>query len=168
MQYIPLNIKKSGLVLTLATLAGLSQSAFAQSDQEIVDSMRTCQQIPEMSARLACYDRVLPPVNETPGVATQVPRANPLPRAERESRPVEAAPAAPAAGAGMVRIVELEKPSLSRSVLTAEDGRVYTATSNTVVPWPDPPFMIQTTTGAFGTTYLVLPGTNDRIRVSVD
>ncbi|MAM71032.1 MAG: hypothetical protein CMP91_07830 [Gammaproteobacteria bacterium] len=165
MQYIPLNIKKSGLVLTLATLAGLSQSAFAQSDQEIVDSMRTCQQIPEMSARLACYDRVLPPVNET---ATQVPRANPLPRAERESRPVEAAPAAPAAGAGMVRIVELEKPSLSRSILTAEDGRVYTATSNTVVPWPDPPFMIQTTTGAFGTVYLVLPGTNDRIRVSVD
>lgn len=97
------NIRLGSMLALLIWL--LQPTAHAQSDSEFGAAARECQRITELSARLACYDRILPPMVESPAVdaterapapvATPAPRTQvPPPAAEsRAADPVAAIPA---------------------------------------------------------------------------
>jgi len=96
-----------GIVCT-SLIWQLQTVASAQTDAEIVNAARACQRVTVLSARLACYDQILPPALEsaeaaqTDNVPAQpadaVPLVNtPEPVAANPAEPVAAMPAEPAA-----------------------------------------------------------------------
>jgi hypothetical protein len=97
-------------VTAVAAFAWLSPpAAIAQSDAELLEAVRACQRVPDVLARLACYDRALPPaaqaadVDSVPGsreervaaAAGPIPAPEPTPRPAARPAPVPAARPAP-------------------------------------------------------------------------
>jgi hypothetical protein len=143
----------------------------AQSNADVAVS--ACQRVPDGSSRLNCYDRAFPPLVATEdeqdaatssasGVAM---RREQIPAAALESRDATAARASP----DRARIVELQMPSLTTTVLLAADGRVFVReNAGSILRWPDTPFDVVIETSRFGSsTYLQHPGTGQRVRVAV-
>lgn len=185
MQYYYKTMKFLALSFTLFVLAGLVQTqAYAQSDAEISGTVRVCQQVPDQDARLACYDRILPPGNGTAAVSSQAlaPRASTpaAPTTPAASAPETASSTVPERRSSVVpffnqsdavltQIVEVEQLSLTSSRVTAADGTIFVQTnSNTVTRWPDTPFNVEVQRGAFGTVYLWLEESRQRVRVAVE
>lgn len=183
MQYYHKTMKFIGLSFTLFAFAGaglVPTQAFAQSDAEIIGTVRVCQQVPEENARLACYDRILPPANGNAAVSRQEPaqRAN-TPAAPANNPPQTASSVPEGRGsvvpffnqsdAVMTQIVEVEQLSLTNARVTAADGTVFVqSNSTTVTRWPDTPFEVEVQRGAFGTIYLWLEDSRQRVRVAVE
>lgn len=141
-----------GHVAAIVLLASALQPlAFAQSDTDIAETVRACQLVADLSARLACYDRAFPPLPEGAAV-TERARAN-----QGEALGERA------------RIVEIEMPSLRTTVFHAEDGRVFVRErATTVIQWPDTPVDVEVQTSMFGTSmYLKFPGAGSRVRVTI-
>jgi hypothetical protein len=158
-------------VVFLALL--LQPVANSQSNAEITRSVDSCRRVQELSARLACYDRAFPPLIESgddnapsePGGAARVvaPAANSIEPAQPPAARVVEPESLPA----MARIVAVEKPSLRTTRFHASDGRVYVQSNATrLYRWPEPPFDVEIDIGKFGTTFLVFPDTDLRIRVA--
>ncbi|MFL2840442.1 MAG: hypothetical protein ACJ0BT_01180 [Pseudohongiellaceae bacterium] len=55
------NIGKGVVIVSLGWL--VQPVVHAQSELELLNAVRACQTVGELSARLACYDRVLPPTS---------------------------------------------------------------------------------------------------------
>ncbi len=184
MAYYQENIKKLGLSATLLLLVGLLQpSAYAQSDTEIAGVVRVCQQLSDNAERLACYDRILPPATDSANAGNN--RNN-----SQASNPPRATPATPASPAVqenesdrrtipffspdeddsfMTEIVEIDPDGMRNARIIAADGTVYVMRNSfTVIRWPDTPFMIEVQRGTFGTVYLWLEESRQRVRVSVE
>ncbi len=186
MQYYYKTMKFIGLSLTLFAFAGFLQTqAFAQSDAEIIGTVRVCQQVPEEDARLACYDRILPPTNGNAAVSRQEPaqRANTSAASSRPATPANPPQTASSVPEGrgsvvpffnqsdavMTQIVEVEQLSLTNARVTAADGTVFVqSNATTVTRWPDTPFEVEVQRGAFGTIYLWLEDSRQRVRVAVE
>ncbi|MDG2091431.1 MAG: hypothetical protein P8J61_10125 [Gammaproteobacteria bacterium] len=162
------NKKKIGLGIIMVSLVWLMQPlAHAQSDSELIDAVRTCQNVEGLSGRLACYDQVLPPGTASIGnispvvennVSTRTSTAPASREAELEAEVadleqqlmVETSDILPTA-----QIVEVQRPSVRTSRLIAADGRVFVeSNSTTIVRWPDTPFNIEVNTGRTGTITL--------------
>ncbi len=184
MPYYHKRIKELGFSVSLLLLAGLIQApVYAQSDAEIAGVVRVCQQLSDNAERLACYDRILPPAadaanagnNRNNSQATNAPRATP------------ATPASPAVqedeggrrsipffsrdeeASFLTEIVEIDPDGMRNARIIAADGTVYVMRNSfTVIRWPDTPFMIEVQRGTFGTVYLWLEESRQRIRVSVE
>jgi hypothetical protein len=175
---------KSGWGIAHASLAWLLLPvANAQSDAEILEAVRACQRVAELSSRQACYDRALPPIIES--VDSDDSRASPTERGERAERAARAErtervdsvdraervatvnePEPPLAT--MVQIVEVQSPSLGTTRFRAADGRIFVReNANTRPRWPDTPFDVEIRSGVFGSTYLMFPESRLRIRVTV-
>jgi hypothetical protein len=167
MQEYNADMKKIGFSVVLATLVLLAVPvASAQSDAQVLQSVRACQAVSGLSERLACYDRVLPPGTSTVGtvatVATEratetIDRGAPVASREQEleatvadleQRLLEENPdEIPTA-----RIIEVQRPTVRSSRLIAEDGRVFVeSSSTTIVRWPDTPFDVSVSTTLTGT-----------------
>ena len=153
--------KNIGRKITLTYLACLLQPlAHAQTQTEVLEAARACQRVPELSYRLACYDRVFPPIVESidagasPAVAEEAPAAT----------AAEIEPALPA----IVQIVEVQMPDLRTTRFRAADGRVFVRTDTTTLPrWPNTPFEVEFQTGILGSTFLRFRESGLRIRVVV-
>jgi hypothetical protein len=149
--------------MALAAVAWLLQPvANAQSDRELLEAVRSCQRVPDLSARIACYDRALPPVSESvDGDDLPAPRAD---RAESVTTIAEPERRL----ATTVQIVEVQMPSLTTTRFVAADGRVFVRESTTsVYRWPDTPFDVEIEFARFGTSmYLQFPQSGLRIRVT--
>ncbi len=176
-----------GLLIALLTFS-LPLSSQAQSDAEVATIVQICKNIPGISARLNCYDNAFPPpvqtidLPETVEVVEAVPANEPEPMDSNSSLPTREELVETVAeleqrlqtqviednNSNMVRIVEVEKPSLRTSRLVSADGRVFLQTnSRSVTPWPETPFEIELTTGRMGATYLILYTNNERQRIRV-
>lgn len=161
--------------------------AYSQ-DLNILQSISSCQQIDDLSFRLACYDRLFPP--GTPISATSSTSSSTSPRASTNApstavpvnnNPVSAPPVVPAPAPArtttifqpqqetstMVQIVEVEKTDLRNSRLVTSDGTVFLQTNaTTITRWPQTPFNVEVQRSLTGTIFLVLPR-NQRIRVAI-
>lgn len=160
------NKMKFGLSITLLALAWLVQpAAFAQSDAQLLEAVRSCQNIDGLSARLACYDQVLPPGTGTIGNIT--PRVGSSVPAPRSTAPVSREAELEATVAELeqqlldetldeipsARIIEVQRPTVRSTRLIAADGRVFVeSSSTTIVRWPDAPFDVSVNTSLTGTT----------------
>lgn len=154
-----IHAKTVGHVAALVLLASaLQPQALAQSDADIAATVRACQLVTELSARLACYDRAFPPIPQ--GAAEPGTRTADTPRALTNRGEALGARA---------RIVEIEMPSLGTTVFRAEDGRVFVRdNATTVIQWPDTPFDVEVQTSLLGTsTYLKGAGAGPRVRVVI-
>lgn len=190
------NNKTAWSGIALAFLAWLLHPvANAQSDAQILDGVRACQRVPELSFRLACYDRVLPPIvesvdSEDSPAASREPVATATEPARREQAATVAAPAREERIANVaepsreervanvaepepprpttVQIVEVQTPSPGTTRFVAADGRVFVrANATTIHRWPDTPFDVEIQLSRFGTTFLRFPESRLRIRVAV-
>jgi len=84
----------SGWALMLACALFLVQPlTHAQTSAEQGDTVEACQRLEELSARLACFDRVFPPIDES----AQAQPANPAPAAPQPAPVAAAEPAPPPA-----------------------------------------------------------------------
>jgi hypothetical protein len=151
----------------------LQATAKAQSENDIAATVRACQLVAELSARLACYDRAFPPLAGSapePGAPAAAAATQGSAGAARAAAapspptPPEQAPRWEAA-----RIVEVESPDLRTTIFHAEDGRVFVRQDATsVIQWPDTPFDVEVQTSFLRTsTYLKLPGRGPRVRVTL-
>ncbi|MGD2166926.1 MAG: hypothetical protein PVF63_02395 [Gammaproteobacteria bacterium] len=140
----------------------LQPVANAQSDAEILESARACQRVTDVSSRLSCYDRVLPPVVESHRNVEPPPQPQRSASAAPAAEPDRPLPAS-------VQIVEVETPDLATTVFHAANGRVFVReNARTRHRWPEPPFDVEIETSRFGTsTFLSFPATGLRIRVTV-
>ncbi len=155
--------------LTLLSLMHVP-AAKAQEDAALLESLRACQDVSQMSARLACYDQLLPPAatagagdNTAPLTAAPPAADNPgraLSEERRSPRPARPEP-------GTVQIVAVERPEFRTFRLTTADGQVYVHSNAVRIPqWPDTPFEAEIQTSIFGnSTYLNIPAIRTRIRV---
>ncbi len=112
-----------------------------------------------------------PPSARAPVSATDA-RAAPAP-ARAAAEPAPAAPAPPPAPAraeaspNFVQIVEVRAVSAGTTHFHAADGRVFVrANASRIYRWPEAPFEVEIQVNRFGTTYLKLPDSGPRIRVS--
>lgn len=160
---------KLGLgTLSLSLLWLLQPMAFAQSDSELLQAVRGCQSIGGLSARLACYDDVLPPGtdtigNVTPNIGSNVSsgRSTSISTSPREAE-LEATVAdleqqleEESGGNPVATIVEVQRPTASSSRLIASDGRVFSETNRqTIVTWPATPFDVEVLRSLTGTISL--------------
>jgi len=163
--------------VAIAALAWLGTPAVdAQPNADVAAAVSACQRLPGGSSRLDCYDRAFPPL-----VAAQAEQ-DAATRSESDAarRDEQSAAAAPAsrdatadepvrASADRAHIVELQIPSLTTTVLVAADGRVFVRENGvSILRWPDAPFDVDIETSRFGSsTYLIHPGTHQRVRVAV-
>jgi hypothetical protein len=158
------NIRRGFVLACLVWL--LQPVASAQSDAEISAAVSDCQRVPELSSRLACYDRAFPPIVEPSNneVLPARPQERTAPVAARAA-PVEEPEPLPT----VVEIVELEVLRLGTTRFYSADGRVFTRTSRSTIPqWPDTPFHVEVQVGRFGSTFLKFPDGDLRIRVAVE
>jgi hypothetical protein len=164
--------KKIGLGAVFFSLAWLTQAnVYAQSDDEILESVRACQNIAGLSLRLACYDRVLPPAVESleGGSPRAVPRIENRPavsnrgasgrsREELEETVAELEEQLEREAidaSNTARIIEVQRPSVRTSRLIAEDGRIFVESVNTsIIRWPETPFNVQINRSITGTITL--------------
>lgn len=173
-------IRKNILIgLAFVCLAWLLQpAAYAQSNAELLESLRDCQGVAQMSARLACYDQLLPPgtgaseASDTPdsGVSLTPPPRQAAPEMREDRRSPR--PARPDADAddNTVQIVDVERPQFRSFRLTTADGRVYVYSNAVRIPqWPDTPFEAEIQTSIIGnSTYLNVPSIRTRVRVVLE
>ena len=161
----------SGWRAALVAAIWMTQSsAYAQSDAEILESVRACQNVPGLSLRLACYDRVLPPNVEA------IEGAAPSSAPGMQSRPAVSGSAATAREEELqetvaeleeqlqretidttptARIIEVQRPSVRTSRLIAEDGRVFVeSVSTSIIRWPETPFDVEVNRSVTGTISL--------------
>jgi hypothetical protein len=161
----------------IGTLASLgAASAHAQPETDAAAAVGACRRVPDRSTRLDCYDRAFPPLDETEArqnTATQLESSS-APRREESSAPRRERRGASedesaAAFVDHARIVEVQMPSVTTTVLVTADGRSFVRTnSTTVVRWPEAPFEVDIEKSWLGTSlYLVHPRTGERLRVAV-
>jgi hypothetical protein len=180
------SIKKLGLSVSLLLLTIVLQPAgYAQSDAEIAGVVRVCQQLTDNAERLACYDRILPPAadetntsnNRNNSQASSAPRATPAPpvssaiEAEEEDEGRISIPfiSRDVDDQFMTEIVEIDSNGMRNARIIAADRTVYVMRNSfTVIRWPDTPFMIEVQRGTFGTVYLWLEESRQRVRVSIE
>lgn len=164
--------------------------ANAQSDAEILAGIRACQGVPSSSARLACYDSVLSPddldAGETPSdarereavtdsapesVQSERRRAEvalaPVPGEDTREQSVRLDPDAAAQLTSAVTITEVRALRPGQTLFFAADGRVFQQLSSRTPQLPDPPFEVEFESGALGSTFLRLPESRSRIRVTL-
>jgi len=158
--------KNTGWGIALLSLSCLMQpAAHAQTDAEILESVRVCQNISGLSPRLSCYDRILPPISE----AVESDSSSVL--REETVRPA-ARPRPQPASEATAQIIEVQRPSFSTFRLIAADGQVFVQSNATsIVSWPETPFEVQIHPGFLGigtSTFLSVPGVRQRIRVLVE
>ncbi|MBN4053615.1 hypothetical protein JYT97_01885 [Haliea sp. AH-315-K21] len=164
MQVHHTNKKKIGWGIVLASLTCLMQPvAHAQSEVEILDSVRACQNLTGMSSRLACYDRILPPTAGSAATVEAVDRGNraslPVTReAELEATVAELEEQLVRETGAIIptaQIIEVERPSVRTSRLVAADGRVFVESNpTTIVRWPETPFDVDINRSITGTITL--------------
>ena len=141
----------------------VTPSTNAQSDSQTLESLRACQNVPELSSRLSCYDQILPPSAETldsdNSFASREELAATVAKYEQQEELETSA-----------EIIEIQKPSLRTSRLLAADGRVFVQSkATTTTQWPEVPFNIEIESSLFGSTkYIKIPGRRDRIRISIE
>lgn len=160
------NKMKFGLGIAFTTLTWLVQPvAFAQSDAELLlNVLRSCQNVEGLSARLACYDEILPPGAGTVGnvssrVESRVPSTGsavtPTRQAELEATVAELEQRLLEENPDEIptaRIIEVQRPTVRSSRLISADGRVFVeSNSTTIVRWPDTPFDVSVSTTLTGT-----------------
>lgn len=165
MQEYNADMKKIGFSVILATIVLLAVPvASAQSDAQVLQSVRACQGVTGLSERLACYDRVLPPGTNMVGTVSAArssetvnSNASAAPSRERELEAtvaeleqqlqIEEIGTRPIA-----RIIEVERPTLRTSRLIADDGRVFLESVTTsIINWPDTPFEVDVNRSITGT-----------------
>jgi hypothetical protein len=176
------NKKSIGRGIAIASLAWTLQPvANAQSDAEILEAVRACQRVPELSSRQACYDRAVPPIVE-PAQNVPAPTVESLDEAPApivEPVDIDDAPTPPPERVAiveepeslptMLRIVEVQMPSVVTTRFLAADGRMFVrANAHTIHRWPDAPFDVEIQVSTFGATYLKFPESGLRVRVAVD
>ncbi len=190
MQKLHINKKKIELGLIFASLAWFVQTvAYAQSDAEIRESVRVCQRMTELSSRLACYDRALPPLvgaansgdsmasGEEPAasVATleqQLELETERQKLEAERQQLELETEGQLGST--VQIVEVQRPNLRTYRFITADGRVFVETNATMINrLPEMPFDVEIQRRLAGSTILVIPeqrgtGREQRIRVLLE
>lgn len=149
--------------------------AFAQSDSQMREAIDVCRRVPELSARLACYDGAFAPIADNPARNAAPPSTPPRPTAAAAPTPTAAPPADPIPPAGRnpdtsatVSIVALERPDLRTTRFIAADGRVFVRTDTSILRWPDVPFDAELQRSRFGTLYLKILPMNSRVRVAVE
>lgn len=159
-------------VVFAAVICMMQPIAHAQSDAEILESVRACQNIAGLSLRLACYDRVLPPSSEsveagvraTPRMENRSPAVsnrgnNPRTREEELEETVaeleEQLQRETIDSALTARIIEVQRPSVRTSRLITDDGRVFVESVTTsIVRWPETPFDVEVNRSITGTISL--------------
>ncbi len=161
MQEYNVNTKKIGLGIVLASLTWLVLPvANAQSDADVIESVRACQSITGLSARLACYDQVLPPGTQITGTVRTtetIDSDDSMDSREQELEvtvadleqqlELETLDSVPTA-----RIIEVSRPDLRSSRLVAADGRVFVeSNTTTIVRWPETPFDVEVNRSLTGT-----------------
>lgn len=166
--------KRAGTAAIVA-LTWLGAPAHAQPGADAAAAVSACQRVTGGSARLDCYDRAFPPFIDTEAqqdaAARRESSADSLrdeSTAARERRTATRNERAPAA-TDHARIVEMQRPSVTTTVLLAADGRVFVRTNTTtVVVWPDAPFEVDIDRSRLGNSiYLVHPRTHERVRVAL-
>lgn len=151
-----------------------------------------CQRITELEARLACFDRVFPPIDESPADEPDQPadvqvvsEAEPIPQPaqvspeptpapavaeaepQTESRPEHSSRFTLQSRSSIAEIVSIEQPSVSATLFHASDGRVFARERARVqYHWPEPPFDVEVQMSRFGGYFLKMPN-GVRVRVAV-
>ena len=138
------------LTALLTALVGVAAPALAATDAELA----RCRATTDASARLACYDTLLPP----PAAATSGPVTAPV--FGFEKRALEGAPEAIES-----RIVGRFEGWGPKSQIRLENGQVWQVTDDSrgVVDLRDP--KVRVTRAAFGTFFLEFEGRNRAPRV---
>tara|TARA_R110000824_G_scaffold288508_2_gene476453 strand:- start:23231 stop:23818 length:588 start_codon:yes stop_codon:yes gene_type:complete len=181
------------LVAALCLFALLQMNHAYSQNMNILESISACQQIDDLSFRLACYDRLFPPgagasrataSNAAADIPSRVPPApsNATPVINAPASTPSEAPATapleersiverilqPQQADSVIQIVNVEQIDLRNSRLVSSDGTVFLQTNaTTITRWPATPFNVEIQRSLTGTIFLVFPERNQRIRVSV-
>jgi hypothetical protein len=143
----------------------LPPAASAQSDAALIEAVRACQRVGAGAARLACYDRALPPLDESiagdeasarPGTEPPPTNAAPPPvETDRASRERSGGGDEPEV-AGTVTIIEVRSLRPGAARFLAADGRLFVQRGRSFLRLPDPPFEAELESGALGSTFFKL------------